>query len=120
MRDQPLHEVGVDPDYRFTFANERTFLSWMRTSLALVAAGVAVIQLLPEVGEEVESYVIGVPLIGLGIVLPILSYRRWHDNERAMRLGAPLPRTRLLQVVSWWITATSVLAAAILIVDGIR
>jgi uncharacterized membrane protein YidH (DUF202 family) len=28
---------GREPDHRFTLANERTFLAWMRTSLALLA-----------------------------------------------------------------------------------
>ncbi len=37
---------GSEPDARFTFANERTFLAWSRTALALVVAGLAVIQLL--------------------------------------------------------------------------
>ncbi len=41
-----------DPDYRFTLANERTFLTWLRTSLALIAAGVAVVQLVPEFGID--------------------------------------------------------------------
>ncbi len=31
-------------DYRFPLANERTFLAWMRTCLALMAAAAAVIQ----------------------------------------------------------------------------
>jgi putative membrane protein len=26
-----------EPDYRFIFANERTFLAWQRTSLGLLA-----------------------------------------------------------------------------------
>ena len=32
-----LHEIGAEPDPRFTCANERTFLAWNRTSLALIA-----------------------------------------------------------------------------------
>jgi putative membrane protein len=36
-----------EPDYRFTLANERTFLAWIRTALALIAGGVAVVQLVP-------------------------------------------------------------------------
>ena len=119
MSDEPLPETGTEPDYRFTLANERTFLAWMRTSLALVAAGVAVIQLLPEVGEEVEAYVVGVPLIGLGIVLPLMSFRRWEANERAMRLAEPLPRTPLLRLLAAWITATASLAVLLLVVDGV-
>lgn len=119
MRNEPPVELGTDPDYRFSLANERTFLAWMRTSLALVAAGVAVIQLLPEVGEEIEAYVVGVPLIGLGIVLPLMSFRRWEANERAMRLAQPLPATPLLKLLAGWITATAVLATVLLVVDGV-
>jgi uncharacterized membrane protein YidH (DUF202 family) len=44
--EQP-HEVGQHPDYRFTLANERIFLAWIRTSLALVAGGIAVVRLGP-------------------------------------------------------------------------
>ena len=40
-------ENGSEPDARFTFANERTFLAWSRTAIALVVAGLAAIQLLP-------------------------------------------------------------------------
>lgn len=43
----PHAEPGTEPDYRFTLANERTFLAWIRTALALIAGGVAVAQLLP-------------------------------------------------------------------------
>jgi putative membrane protein len=108
-----LDEVGSDPDYRFTFANERTFLAWVRTSLALVAAGVAVIELLPGNDDDVQSYIVGVPLIALGTILPILSLRRWESNERAMRLSEKLPRTRLLQLLAWWVSATAALGALI-------
>lgn len=114
MPRQPLHEVGEDPDYRFTYANERTFLAWIRTSLALVAAGVAVIQLLPEGDENLESYIVGLPLIALGTVLPVLSLRRWEENERAMRQSRPLPRTRLLTLLAWWVSALAVLGAVVL------
>ena len=113
MPQQPLHEVGEDPDYRFTYANERTFLAWIRTSLALVAADVAVIQLLPEGDPDLESYLVGLPLIALGTVLPLLSLRRWEQNERAMRLSQPLPRTRLLTLLAWWVTALAAFGAVV-------
>jgi putative membrane protein len=118
VANKPLHETGVDPDYRFTFANERTFLSWIRTSLALVAAGVAVTQLLPEHATKAEAYILGLPLISLGIVLPLLSLRRWEGNERAMRLGQSLPRTRLLQFLTWWITVTAIAAAIVFLASN--
>ncbi len=37
----------LEPDYRFTLANERTFLAWQRTALGLLAAAVAVVQFVP-------------------------------------------------------------------------
>ena len=83
--------------------------------VALVAAGVAVVQLLPEGEPDAESYIVGVPLIALGTVLPVLSLRRWGDNERAMRFGRPLPHTRLREVLAWWIVATTVLAVIVLV-----
>ncbi|WP_283215114.1 DUF202 domain-containing protein [Pseudofrankia sp. DC12] len=43
----PVHTVGTDPDYRFSLANERTFLAWIRTALALLAGGIAVVQIVP-------------------------------------------------------------------------
>lgn len=112
-KQPPLSSVGKDPDYRFTFANERTFLAWVRTSLALVAAGVAVIQLFSIEGNDVEAHVIGVPLITLGCVLPLLSLRRWRDNEVAMRLERSLPPTKLLHVLAWWVTLTALVSGVL-------
>ncbi len=84
-------EVGENPDYRFTLANERTFLAWVRTALALMAAGVAVIRFVP--GLMVVRHALGFLLIGLGGLLAALSYRHWQRNEQAMRLGRQLPRS---------------------------
>lgn len=84
--------VGTDPDYRFSMANERTFLAWIRTSLALAAGGLAAIELLDEL--PLEQYV-GVALLLLSFITAAASYRRWALNERAMRLEETLPHSRL-------------------------
>ena len=94
-----MHDVGSDPDARFSFANERTFLAWNRTALALIAAGLAVTTLLPKLELDYGRRIIGVPLIALGALLAWTSYRRWEDNERAMRLGEPLPASNLPRVL---------------------
>jgi uncharacterized membrane protein YidH (DUF202 family) len=86
-REPALYTVGTEPDPRFSYANERTFLAWNRMSLALVAAGLAITSLLPEFDVGGGRRLIGVPLIVLGAVLSVASYRRWEANERAMRLG---------------------------------
>ena len=40
--------MAEHPDIRFTLANERTFLAWLRTAIGLIAAGVAVFHFLDE------------------------------------------------------------------------
>ena len=109
----PLHEVGSDPDARFSYANERTFLAWNRTALALIAAGLAVTTLLPQLDVEFGRRIIGVPLIALGAVLAWASYRRWEDNERAMRLGKALPPSNLPRVLAVGVTIAASIAAVI-------
>lgn len=90
-RRAPLRDVGEDPDYRFTLANERTFLAWIRTALALAAGGLGAISLLDFYGQEVLGFL----LLGLSFLTAATSYRRWAANERSMRLGRPLPASRL-------------------------
>jgi len=90
MTGPSLRDVGKEPDPRFTFANERTFLAWNRTALALIGGGLAASQLL-NFDSELVRLLVALPPILLGGVLAVTSYRRWEANERAMRLGEPLP-----------------------------
>lgn len=99
-RKPPLRDVGGDPDYRFTLANERTFLAWIRTSLALIAAGAAVTSLLPELGSPGLRSLLGLGLLLLGMTVAAMAYRRWDRNERALRLGTALPMTSLTRVLA--------------------
>ncbi len=112
-----LEEIGDEPDPRFTYANERTFLAWSRTSLALVVTGVAATQLLPELDIEFGRRLIGIPLIVLGAVLALVAYHHWYANERAMRLGEPLPPTRLSLILALGIAVVSVLAIVVVILE---
>ena len=108
-RKPPLRAEGIEPDVRFSYANERTFLAWNRTALALVAAGLAVVSLLPEFELSYGRRLVGVPLIALGAFIAFTSFRRWEANERAMRHGEPLPPSSLPVVL----TAGIAIAAAI-------
>ena len=110
-RRPPLRDVGVDPDVRFTFANERTFLAWNQAALSLLAAGLAITQLLPDSALPVDDRVVGLPPIVLAGCVSVVSYRRWDANERAMRLGHSLPPSRLPLVFAI-VTALGALAAA--------
>jgi putative membrane protein len=113
----PLHDVGEEPDVRFTYANERTFLAWSRTSLALVVTGIAATQLLPELDIQGSRRLIGIPLIVLGGVLALVSYRHWYANERAMRLRQQLPPSYMTAVLAVGIAITAVIATAVAIVE---
>ena len=105
---------GVEPDARFTFANERTFLAWIRTALALVAAGLAIVQLLPPFhGIRWGRHALGIPLILLGAIVAVVSYLEWDANQRALRRGDP-PRHSRLPLFLAVIIALVALAAAML------
>ncbi len=101
--------VGSDPDYRFTLANERTFLSWIRTSLALVAGGLA---------DVAGIEILGVLVLALAFVAAGTAYRRWAMNERAIRLDEPLPPSVLPQVMTVGVALIGLVAVVLLIVDS--
>lgn len=116
-RFRPRREIGEDPDYRFTLANERTFLAWIRTSLALIAGGLAVIELVPTFGLAGGREALGAVLIALGTVLAIGSMSRWAAAEEAIRESRPIPVTRLPVVLAIGVIAVSVMVAILLILD---
>jgi putative membrane protein len=102
-----------EPDVRFTYANERTFLAWNRTSLALIATGVAATQLLPKLQVEWGRRLLGIPLIALGAVVAAESLRQWRANQRAMRRGEPLPRSWMPLILTIGIVAVGAIAVAL-------
>ena len=87
--------VGKTPDYRFSLANERTFLAWIRTALALLAGGLACAQFLPPLPIEHLREAIAVALLLLGGVVAVRAVDHWARTERAMRLGRDLPASRV-------------------------
>jgi putative membrane protein len=107
---------GVEPDPRFTFANERTFLAWQRTALALIGGGIAVTSILPPFDLPGGRRLLGVPMIVLGGVIAFTSYGRWAANQRALRLGQPLPGHWLNQVLGIVIGIGALLAAVLAII----
>jgi putative membrane protein len=108
-------ETGPEPDYRFSLANERTFLAWIRTALALDAAGIGVVQLLPPLGVPFAREALGIALLVLGTVVAVTSYRRWSETERAMRSGEPLPRTPLTGVLALSIAMLAAVTAVLVV-----
>ncbi|WP_017539716.1 YidH family protein [Nocardiopsis halophila] len=84
-----------EPDYRFTLANERTFLAWIRTALALVAGAVAVLHLVPLDWSGPARLTVGLALTVLAVVITAYAPMRWLQVQRLMRRGAPLPLSAL-------------------------
>ncbi|UVJ38202.1 YidH family protein [Arthrobacter sp. CJ23] len=96
MREPAWRKTGQTPDYRFSLANERTFLAWIRTSLALLAGAVAIDQLAPNIAPQPVRVILCVVLSVIGAGLAALSYRRWGQNEAAMRNDQALPFSRVM------------------------
>src|SRR6184192_2269952 len=114
-------DAGTEPDPRFTFANERTFLAWSRTALALVVAGLGVVQLLPPFpGVPWGRHVLGVPLIVFGAVVAVVAYGEWVRSQRALRLGQPLPRSVMPKLLAGVVTVIAVIAAVVVLVSALR
>ena len=87
-----------EPDYRFTLANERTYLAWMRTAIGLLAAGVGVAYLS---GFDVPGRTfLAAALVVLAMSTGGLAYRHWRVTDRAIRAGDPLPRPPMIAVLS--------------------
>jgi putative membrane protein len=111
--DDNEQEEEHEPDVRFTYANERTFLAWNRTALALIATGVAATQLLPEFHVSGGRRILGLPLIALGALVALTSFVHWQANQRAMRRGRPLPRSPMPLVLSIGIGIVAIIAVVL-------
>ena len=103
-----VYGAGEEPDASFSLANERTFLAWIRTSLALSAAGVALeaVDLPVTPGLRSASALL---LVCLGVLAPALAWLRWAALERGRRLAQPLPAPLLGPVLAVGITVASLL-----------
>jgi putative membrane protein len=116
--DPPARES--EPDARFTFANERTFLAWTRTALAFIVAGLAIVQLLPPFpGVPWGRHVLGVPLIVIGAIIAVVSYGQWVRSQQAMRRGEPLPGSILPKILAISITIMAIVAAVVLLMSAV-
>ncbi|MBF4161675.1 YidH family protein [Nocardioides acrostichi] len=107
-----VYKTGEEPDYRFSLANERTFLAWIRTALALLAGGVAV-RTIASSFTDVEQQVLSGLLIGLGVVCAVAAWWRWARSERAMRTGEPLPASGLTVALALGVVLVAALVLAL-------
>jgi putative membrane protein len=117
----PVPPAETEPDPRFTLANERTFLAWNRTALALIAAGLGIVQLLPPFpGVPFGRHVVGIPLIVLGAVIAAAAHWELKRNQTAMRRGEPLPRSVVPRLLTITIAGVAALAAAVVLLSATR
>ena len=107
-----------DVDPRVSLANERTFLAWIRTALALITIGLAITQLLPPFDLPGGRRLLGIPLMVLGVIVALGGLREWMVNERAVREGRTLRPPRLALLVTVVIAVIGVLALVVSLVWG--
>ena len=113
-----ISRVGEAPDYRFSLANERTYLAWIRTALGFLAAGVGLHQLAPDFATPLIRELLALLLCLFAGVLAVYGYLRWLRNEKAMRLKEDLPYTRGLLVISTILLVVAVVAMGLVLYVG--
>lgn len=115
-----LRERGTDPDPRFSFANERTFLAWIRTALALLAAGIGLEAFAPPLAVPGLRQVLAAALVLAGVGISGLAFRRWLRSEEALREQRPLPPPRLAPWLSYGIAGIALAVFVLLVVANLR
>ena len=113
-----ISRLGEAPDYRFSLANERTFLAWIRTALGFLAAGVGLDQLAPDFATPLIRELLAPLLCLFAGGLAIYGYLRWLRNEKAMRLKEDLPYTRTLLVISLILTLVAAVVMVLVFYAG--
>jgi putative membrane protein len=113
----PSDDGGQEPDYRLTLANERTFLAWIRTALALLAGGIALNEITGPFSTEATRTALAVVAVALSLVLAVSSFVRWRQVQWAMRRGLPLPHPWAVPLLA---TGTAAVAGVVAMVIAFR
>jgi putative membrane protein len=108
--------IDKEPDYRFTLANERTFLAWTRTALALLAGGVAVGQLFASGVDEVGHRILGITCVALATTVAIGAFTRWRQVQAAMRRDDPLPGSLMVRLTVIGVCVSAVICALLVLI----
>ncbi|MBC9715414.1 DUF202 domain-containing protein [Streptomyces sp. TRM66268-LWL] len=109
-----VRDEGETPDYRFSLANERTFLAWVRTALALVGGGFAVDQFLPDL-RWAWRIGLSLALLAVGAMCALRAVNHWVRCELAMRRGEDLPVTRFPALLSLAVGAVALIMVVVVL-----
>lgn len=109
----PRDTVPGAADARFTLAAERTVLSWFRTALGLIAAGLAVMHVLPDYSTQTSRDILGICLVAFGTATAIAGGLRWRQTTNALRDGGPMPGPLPIWALISLLTVFSVLAVVL-------
>ena len=107
-------KAGSDIDYRFVLANERTFLAWIRTSLGIIAGGVALDQFVVVGRDHAILAPLSIAIVILGAAISVIGTIRWHRTEAAMRAGHPLRRSRGILIIGMLVATIAVFVGVLL------
>lgn len=111
----PSDDPGREPDFRFTLANERTFLAWIRTALALLAGGIALDEIEGPFASESSRTALAVFAVVLSLALAVSGYVRWRQVQQAMRHRRPLPHPWAVPLLATGIAGVAGVVAAVLV-----
>ena len=111
----PSDDGGHEPDYRFTLANERTFLAWIRTALAVLAGGIALRAIGHPGALRGVRTALAVAAVVLSMVLAVSSYVRWQRIQDAMRAGRSLPYPFAVPLLATVVTVVAGTVAVVLV-----
>lgn len=115
-----VYGVGDEPDPRFSLANERTALAWMRTALALVGGGVAIVSLASISTLPSWTALLGAAACIGGAALAVRSVTAWARVERALRLRHPLPAPSALVVLAAGVVVLGGLTLVLALLEIVR
>lgn len=109
-------------------ANERTFLAWIRTGIAIMAFGFVVVkfalflkQVTLILGEDNKaiplpsrgySAIIGIGLVGLGTIMTLLAFFRYKNIEKQLHTQTYFPSLTL----SVFLTVAMILTGVLLVI----
>ena len=128
MPDEP--EVKIPHERRGTeyLANERTFLAWIRTSIAVVSLGFVIARFslwLRELAGKTEpvhhigvSLPMGEALMGFGGVLAVLAAWRYHVVNVAIEEDRVKPDRMLIILITVFVALFAVAMVAALLLAG--